>query len=82
MDENEHKCYANIAYAGVSMTKLRPPEPQEYETPVVVPQNNIPIVKDTMYDAVIPSQKSTESGQDYDKLDRGKENGNICQRDD
>ena len=59
------------------MTERCSPKPQEYEIPAVVNQNNSPRVKDAMYDVVIPYQESTESGQDYAKLNRRKENGNI-----
>ena len=65
------------------MTQLRPPQPQEYEIPAVVHQKSFPCVKYTVYDAVTQnhaSQESTESGQDYDKLNRGKDNGNIISK--
>ena len=67
--ENEQKCFENPTYGGTSMTQLRPPEPQEYETPAVVHQKSFPWVKYTMYDAVIQnpaSQEPTDSGQDYE----------------
>ena len=46
----------------------------------MVHQKSFPRVKYIISDAVIQnpaSQESTESGQYYDKLNRGKDNGNI-----
>ena len=76
--ENEQKCFDNPTYSSTGMIQLRPPEPQEYEIPIVVHQQCYPRDTYTMYDAVKnpASQESTESGHEYDKLNKGKQNGN------